>query len=360
MCLVLLSGCAGAPVKTKPTEFTGDVSSHVHVSVFRKHGLGCDFDPTGSGLVAYDIKEKDKFYDIHLAQSDGSHDVCITCDNPKLPNKHMGAAFWHPSGTYLTFVAEKAKHPGGSFAAIPGFGGFSDIWVITRDGKQAWQLTDTPNDSDHGVLPAHFSRDGQRVAWTERVRRPNFLDGKRQFGWWVIKTADFREGPNGPHLENIKTLTPGATAFYEAYGFSPDGKRLLFCSSFNQPSVWTQQIFTMDSATGGDVRQLTSEMYNEHAAYTPDGSHIVWMSSYGNKNKGTDWWIMNADGSEKTRLTGFNVPKHPHNQGGARWAGFPSFSPDGKRFIGGMQLSLLSQEGQIVMVDLPPQYHPKN
>jgi len=65
---------------------------------------------------------------------------------------------------------------------------------------------------------------------------------------------------------------------------------------------------------------------------------------------------MRADGTGKERLTYFNRRKHRHYGGAARWAGLGSFHVDGTRFIGGVVKSLFSQEGKIVIVDLPPRF----
>ena len=73
------------------------------------------------------------------------------------------------------------------------------------------------------------------------------------------------------------------------------------------------------------------------------------MSNKDNKNHGTDWWMMNPDGTDKIRLTYFNDPKNAMYAGKAVWTGLVSFSPDGKKFIGGVQKSLITQEGYIVM-----------
>jgi len=63
-----------------------------------------------------------------------------------------------------------------------------------------------------------------------------------------------------------------------------------------------------------------------HAHYSPDGKHIVWMSSYGHRcnltkkwptDLRTDFWIMDADGDNKRRLTHFNDPTHPDYVGPA-------------------------------------------
>jgi Tol biopolymer transport system component len=122
----------------------------------------------------------------------------------------------------------------------------------------------------------------------------------------------------------------------------------------NQRSVWDQQIYTIDSASGGDVQQLTWGDYNEHAFYTPDGKSIVWMTNCQSKRGGTDWWMMDADGSRKRRLTYFNERGHAHDLGHAVWAGLGSFSPDGRRFVGDIQTNLVTQEAMIKIVELAP------
>ncbi len=306
--------------------------------------------PGQGEVITYYAKGADGYYDVHTMAPDGSRDRTWT-EDPRLPNRHAGNGAWHPSGRYLVFAAEKAEHPGGSFEAIPGFSAYNDLWAIAADRSWVRRLTDLPATSDHGTMLPHFSPDGRRLVWTERIAAPNIFDPTATMGLWVVKVADLVDAADGPRLANVRTWQPGGKAgFYECYGFSPDGRRLIFCSSCNQPSVWSQQIFTVDAATGGDLRQLTDGDYNEHAFYRPDGASIVWMTNRGSTLGGTDWWMMNADGSGKRRLTRFNLPGDPQCNGSARWAGLGSFSPDGTRFAGGIQDSLLSQEGSSAIV----------
>jgi Tol biopolymer transport system component len=326
----------------------------VVISPFRERAGQVHWSPKGLDRIAYATKGADGFFDVHLADPDGSNDVCITERVKGLPQKHLGSPAWHPSGRLLVFVAEKAEHPGSSVEALPGFGAYSDLWGITTDGRQAFRLTDLPNGPDHGVLCPRFSPDGKRLVWSERVERPNFLDPKKTFGYWAIRTAEFVEAARGPKLAKLRTFEPGGRSFYEAYGFSPDGKKIIFCSSMHQRSVWDQQIYTIDAKSGRDLEQLTSGDYNEHAFYTPDGKSIIWMTNFQSKRGGTDWWIMDADGSKKRRLTFFNEPGHPHDMGQAVWAGLGSFSPDGKRFVADIQTNLITQEAMIKVVELVP------
>jgi len=340
--LSMITGCkkVGNPV-TLPT----------NVSIYRSHGLDVGWDWSGSNRIAYSAKGTDDYYDIHFALPDGSGDHCLTCNHPALPNRHIACPYWHPSGQWLLLVVEKATHPGSSSDALPGFGAYCDIWIMSSDGNKAYKLVDIPNDYDHGVIAPRFSHDGKHIVWADRKEKPVLLSLKQEMGYWTIKMADFsfRLTDSVPEISNIRTFEPGGDAFYESYGFSPDDSKIIFCSSMNRPSVWDQQIYTIDT-TGNQVILLTSQDYNEHAFYKPDGSKIVWMNNTESMKGGTDWWQMNPDGSNKERLTYFNEPNNIQYAGKKVWAGLGCFSPDGSRFVGGRQLSLLTQEGEIVMV----------
>lgn len=342
--LLLLSiGCKKPTYGDPPTE----------TSTFRASGLDVSWNPVNEDCIAYSSKGTDGYYDIHLTTEDGSVDRCLTCDHPALPNRHIACPYWHPSGEWLLMVVEKETHPGSSTDALPGFGAYCDVWLMDSAGNHAHKLIDIPNDYDHGVIAPRFSPDGSKIAWTHRVAQPNVFDPHKTAGYWVIKTTDFAFGAADslpPTLSNEQTLTPD-NAFYESYGFSPDGSHIIYCSNINYPSFLDEHIYTMDLA-GGNVTQLTEKDYNEHGFYMPDGSKIVWMSNAQASKGGTDWWMMNPDGSEKTRLTFFNEPEHPQYAGDAVWCGLGSFHPSGNRFVGGVQLSLVTQEGKIMKVVL--------
>lgn len=335
------------------TTARGNAQEIASMKLFKVNALDCDWHPTDSTRLIYSIKGTDTYYDVHLASPDGKFDTCLTCNHPELTNRHIANASWHPNGQWIIFVAEKKVHPRSSTHALPGFGAYTDIWMMRIRDRKCFKIVDIPNDYDHGVIFPTFSPDGKKMVWTNRIKRPNFGSLKRTFGYWDIRVSKFYFDKDSiPHTTEPKIIQPGKKAsFYECYGFSPDNSRMIFCSSMNRPSVWDQQIYTMDT-TGGDIKRLTEKDYNEHARYMPDGKKIIWMTNKDVTRKGTDWWIMNVDGTDKKRLSFMNEPGSQHDQGRKVWAGFVSFSPDGKRFIGGMQISLITQEGKIVIVSL--------
>ena len=303
--------------------------------------------------VAYFALGSEGYFRIRLMNPDGSDDRPLFESWPAgLPRKHAGTADWHPSGRYLIFTAEKQDHPGTSEWSIPGRGAYNDLWAATADGRQVFQLTNLPVDVGRGIIIPHFSRDGRRVAWSELVGTINVWDPRLQFGSFVMKVADWEDTWFGPRLANIRTFRPGPEGFYETYGFTPDGSQLIFCSSLATGNVWSSQIFTMDLATGAVTRQLTTDAYNEHAYYSVDGAKIVWMTNFQSTLGGCDWWIMNADGSGKTRLTRFNEPGDPASTGQPVWCGDTAWTPDGRAFLGSVQTDLVGGSGKIVKVSV--------
>ncbi len=347
LCISLFSLIYSCKKDTPPVELP------TKITTFQEHGLDVSWDQSGSNLIAYSKKGADTYYDIYYSNPDGSGTVCLTCNHDSLPNKHICMPDWHPSGKWLIMAVEKAVHPGSSTDALPGFGAYCDIWIMNKQGTKAYKIVDIPNDYDHGVIAPRFSHNGKKIIWTDRKVQPNFLNLHQQAGYWVIKTADFgfRASDSMPEISNIRTIEPVANNFYETYGFSPDDSRIIFCSNMNYPTFLDEHIYTIDTL-GNNILKLTSADYNEHGFYKPDGSKIVWMSSTKSTYGGTDWWMMDVDGSNKRRLTYMNEPDNEQSAGSARWAGLGSFAPDGTRFIGGVQTSLVTQEGKIVMVQI--------
>ena len=322
-------------------------------SIYRAHGLDVDWDHSGSNRIAYSMKGDDGYYDIHTANPDGSNDSCLTCILSPETNKHIAVPSWHPSGNWLMMTVEKPVHDGTSFDALPGLGSYTDIWIMNRTATKKYLLVDIVNDADHGVIIPRFSHDGTKILWTDRKAAANILVPTQYAGYWTIKIADFAfTAPDSiPQISNIRTIEPVSNFFYEAYGFSNDDSRIIFCSNMNEPSFFDENIYTID-LSGNNITQLTNKDYNEHAWFTPDGNNIVWMTN-AQASSGTDWWMMNSDGSNKHRLTYFNEPKNVQYAGQAVWCGLVSFSPDGKTFVGGRQVSLTTQEGEIIKVNLP-------
>lgn len=307
----------------------------IHVTMIKEGGGRVSWSHSGNNLIAFDKKGADRYFDVYIMNPDGSNEICLTCNNPELPGKHMGNPEWHPTGKYIIFQAEKKAYPKiNSYFTSPGVGYYNDLWVMTSDGENVWQLTNLTTTYMSSVLHPHFSHDGSKLLWGETLSHRVM----------ALKIADFVVGESGPHLENITAYQPGSKhILYESHGFSPDDKTIIFTGSLEQDMHWTgMDIYTLSLETM-ELNWLTSTLdeWDEHAHYSPDGKKIVWSSSHGYpfdpnnfaKELRLELWIMDADGSNKTRLTHFNEPGYPEYTGVKTGVGDNSWNPDGTKIV---------------------------
>lgn len=323
--LVALSamGCASEPASTQTLP---DVTkSAFSVTTLQEVGGRVSWSPNGK-LIAFDRIGSDGYYDVYTMDCSGSDLHCLTGEKEGLlPQANNGNPAWYPSGKYLVIQVENPELKGFSYApdvleryiTSPGVGINNDLWLMSADGTQFWQLTYVSD--RYGTLHPHFSPDGTKLLWSEIIS-----PAMDKIGQWAIKLADFTLKKGEPLLSNIVTVQPLSLQLYEVHGFSPDGKTIIFSGVAPGKHYYDMEIYVMDLATR-HVAQLTdNDEWDEHAHFTPDGHHIVWVSSEGiPQPKGDslqdtlsnppklDYWIMNSDGSGKRRLTGFNRPDEP-------------------------------------------------
>lgn len=119
------------------------------------------------------------------------------------------------------------------------------------------------------------------------------------------------------------------------------GARWVFTANLDDG---TNDIYSIDAETFDGLERWTTHAYNEHAAFTPSGTRLVWMSNAGNRDRSTDWWWVRADGTGLGRLTRLE---------GRGVAADLSIGPDGRTFVGYVQDRVGGEAGRIVLVRLP-------
>lgn len=336
-------------------------------------------------LITFERVARGNYFQVHLMKPDGSSERCLTCDASGVAKKHNGNPSWHPSGKYIVFTSEIGDTPRNLDKwAVPGRGLNCNLWVITPDGRKAYQLTDLPLRTGAditAVIHPQFSPDGRMLIWAERT------GGGGSWGNWVLKTATFSDTSGQPKLSNIQThelAKPSArnvsapaqqqgrrrgilgrlgggrnrqqkagngdagNIFYETHDVSKDGSRVLFSANLEEG----QQQYGLDiyeyNLNTRSLKRLTKtpDQWDEHAHYSPDGSKIIWMSSndlnveWGDAT-GDKWtqflktelWMMDADGSHQERLTHFNQKGSPEYFGRRTIVSDNTFSPDGKSIL---------------------------
>ena len=247
-------------------------------------------------LIAFD-RVVNANYEIFTMKPDGSDVTCLTCNKQGLPEGHRGQPYWHPGGEYIVFAAENTdfERMGWGLADVPGLGRNHNVWIMTSDGSQYWQITHYPE--NWGVIRPSFSHDGKTLYWNEEYSMEKYpgvgcpwnLNKVRrgeEWGLWHIKLADVSFGPDGPEVSNIRNVVHSDLVLLEGSGFSPDDQRLLFTSAnlteTEGTAYWGGDIYAGDPG-GGSLTRLTNTPYyhDENAEYSPDGKKIVWSHACG-------------------------------------------------------------------------------
>ncbi len=315
--------------------------------------------------IAAGVFGPDGYADIEVMRPDGSGRRCLTCGHPQVPHKHNDLPAWHPGGDYILFQSQDpaldlpyADERQERYLTQGGAGLNNNLWLITRDGRRAWQLTRVrPGEAS---LHAHISPDGRTVLWAARVQ-----DGRRKV--WALRLADLVIDGGGARLERVRTLRPrgGPDTFYESHGFTPDGRAVIFSASIGRAHPFDLDIWMMDLQSGR-LTNLTDTPgeWDEHAQVSPDGKTIVWMTNRGypipvpdfsdyGRTLRTEYWLMDADGSRQRRLTSFNDPAAPEYAGGRTIVADSSWNRNGDRLVAAMSVFAGARASRrIVVLDL--------
>ncbi|NPV59683.1 MAG: hypothetical protein HPY75_08470 [Actinobacteria bacterium] len=322
-----------------------------NIQIIQENGGRACWSPDGD-KIAFDRQNEDGYFDLYVMRLGETSAFPITQGNPGANQLNNGNPAWHPLGGYIVFVSEEERHygAGSRWPSNPGIGAFCNLWATDEEGGRFWKLTDIPVKQERddglpvmGVMNPRFSRDGSRLMWTER-----YGEGGK-WGRWRIKAADFRIGDDGPRLENETVLfQPGAGmgCYVTAMGFSPDDRSILLAGNLDGQDEFGMDQYVYDLETGELTNlQNSPTAWEEGACWSPDGKSIVYMTDLGSSLDFNDphwywqprtgeYWIMNADGSGKRRLTYFNDPKYPEYVGKPVIAAVCSFDRDGEKLVG--------------------------
>lgn len=207
------------------------------------------------------------------------------------------------------------------------------IWIMDIDGSNKKMVS-----PDHGAHTCAFFYPGARnilFASTSHLdgacpRKPEWPSHIR-YAWPLYPYDIYRANSDG---SNLIALTDNPK--YDAEPIvSSDGKWLVFGSQREGDF----DVYRMD-VDGGNIRRLTDTAgYDGGPWISPDGSKIAWRAWHPQteaekaqwrnnmeldyiQSTPLDIWVMDADGSNKNRLT---------NNGATNWA--PSWHPDGERIV---------------------------
>ncbi len=290
--------------------------------------------------LAYDKAGTDGRYDVYISSTDRLAERCLTCDMYALRKDNSLNPVWHPSGERL--VVQIQSHPKRlDFVKkpleliSPNRGVHSELYSVDRNGKDFTKLTRFAS-SGTAVLDPHFAFDSDRLLWSERIKARKGL-----YGAWQLRSAEFRVNRSGiPKLVRVKTFPAPADALIVAQGFTPDDRGALVAANLEPgQSPDTLDLYRL-RLDGGEPERLTHSRAgaDEYARISPAGRHLAFTSNAGIRGTEPDQtvpssarrelWLMDADGSNKRRLTFFNDSTSEHSLGHT-YVGDLAWSPRG-------------------------------
>lgn len=308
--------------------------------------------PDGSSLLI-DSAVGNPYYNLYAVHfdQDGNESVRPLLerrDGTAIGNLHNSNGSWHPRGRHVVFSGQNVGSTELRRSA-PGYGLFSNLWLCDSTGQRSWRLTDLQSSyfNPRGASMPFFSPDGRKLVWTASDGRAGSGRARgRLDSIWGVRTlcvADFAFRGGEPEISNLKEYTPGEQDdFYESYGFTKDGKQLLFAANMTDDQPWYGMDICLFNLKTEKIVSLTDTpmAWDRYATFSPGGEKVIWSSSEGftvsalgiggatwQKEMVSELWIMNKDGRQKRRLTYFNQRNRPEAVTTRCYVGMSSWHP---------------------------------
>jgi dipeptidyl aminopeptidase/acylaminoacyl peptidase len=247
--------------------------------------------------VAYTVKtanlKDDKNTErIWMVPSAGGAAIALTAE--KSSSSH---ARWSPDGKYLAFLSARDGGKGDDDEE-----GKSQVWLLNREGGEAQQLTDTPQEVKDFV----WAPGGDRLALVLQDASPDEIEAAKQKGDskakakprpWVIDRLHFKEDEAGylnrrrKHVyvftvaDRKLTQTTSGDNDDDGPAWSPDGTKIAFASNRTKPDPdmnFNIDIWVVDAANtdrGQHLLQVTTNEGPEGSPqWSPDGKWIAYTS----------------------------------------------------------------------------------
>ncbi len=259
-----------------------------------------------TGKITF-VSNRDGNDEIYIMNADGTGqtrltDNSFTDDNPKLSvdgskivfnsNRDGNSEIYsmNVDGTNQTRLtnntaedAEPAWSPDGNKVAFSSnISGNRQIWVMNANGSNSVQLTFYPDPVNPELLTTKYqpewSRDGNRIVLSSH--------GFGNMFYIQVMNAD------GNNLQLVQSSSN--VSIIEEPTWSPDNLHIAFLYSGSEGDFI--QILTLVPSTDN----LSVPRFSNSPSYSPDGSMIAFQTNHDGNH---EIYIMNADGTEQTRIT---------------------------------------------------------
>jgi dipeptidyl aminopeptidase/acylaminoacyl peptidase len=227
--------------------------------------------------------------------------------------KSVEQAEWSPDGRWLAFIterestaielpgaekktdSEKKKESDGK-DAVPGEPktGQHQIWMISPEGGEAWQVTKSETD----VQRFEWSKNGQWIAFTaDSPETKASKDRKEKFSEYEVFEKDYEQHQlwlvdAGAAIRSClptaaKKLTSDASLNVGSFNWSPDSTKIAFNASKNPLLAFSgdQDIYLLDLKQNNAVTRIVALPGPDSSPFfSPDGKQIAFSSSLAQPN----------------------------------------------------------------------------
>ena len=222
-----------------------------------------NFSPDGQRIVFGYGSSAGGLADVCVANADGTGIVQLTHDASNL------FAHWAPDGNHIIF--DKLSLLTGQLV----------VATMRADGSDVVPLTNSFQLGNYGGI---YTPDGKQIGFGSSI-------GGLVTAAWIMDADG----------HNQKRLTSPGIEASAIWDISPDGQKLVFWS--HNTGTLPYAIYTIN-LDGGGLKQLTHSGFHHdlQPSFSPDGNKIVFVSDRFNANSNLDLFVMNADGSDVTRI----------------------------------------------------------